>query len=413
MAPPQNEFRVGWKVLLSSMLGVMCGASPVPFNTIGFFMGPLNAEFGWSFGQIGFGVLIFGVTASLLAPVYGWMADKYGVRPVALWSLFGFGVAFGAFAFTPGNIWGFYGLWLLLGLVSIGSTPVTWSRAINLWFFKRRGLALGLTLVGTSIAAVILPKLTVTLIGEFGWRGAYIGVAMMPLVIALPIGIALFREPHPDERPGAIIAGGDMHLTGVTLDEALRDRRFWIIFISIALIAFAYGGSHIHLPQILKGHGFEPEQIALIAGSLGAAIFAGRIIAGYLLDRFWAPLVTLPILSLPALSCYLLAGNDLSVPMAYLAVALLGFAAGAEVDLIAYLAGRYFGMANYGKIYGVLYMPFGMAAAASPAAYGYVRDIYGSYDPILGLALVLFIFGAVILLGLGKYPNFDADKDSG
>jgi len=84
----------------------------------------------------------------------------------------------------------------------------------------------------------------------------------------------------------------------------------------------------------------------------------------------------------------------------------LGFAAGAETDLVAYLAGRYFGMAHYGKIYGMLYMPFGMASAVSPAVYGAVRDATGNYDPILHVALFLFIAGAVLLLLLGRYPDF-------
>jgi len=84
------EFRLGWKVLLAAMLGVAFGASPIPFNTIGFFMGPLNAEFGWSRAEIAAGVTIFGIVASLLAPVFGSLADRYGVRPVALWSLAAF-----------------------------------------------------------------------------------------------------------------------------------------------------------------------------------------------------------------------------------------------------------------------------------------------------------------------------------
>lgn len=83
---------------------------------------------------------------------------------------------------------------------------------------------------------------------------------------------------------------------------------------------------------------------------------------------------------------------------------LLGFAAGAEADLIAYLTGRYFGMANYGKIYGMLYMPFGLFSAASPVVYAQVFDRTGSFDPMLQVAIGLFIVGGALLLTLGKYP---------
>jgi MFS family permease len=84
---------------------------------------------------------------------------------------------------------------------------------------------------------------------------------------------------------------------------------------------------------------------------------------------------------------------------------LLGFAAGAESDLIAYLTGRYFGMANYGKIYGMLYMPFGLFSAASPVIYAQVYDRTGSYDPILEVSIFMFVIGGALLLLLGRYPE--------
>jgi hypothetical protein len=91
--------------------------------------------------------------------------------------------------------------------------------------------------------------------------------------------------------------------------------------------------------------------------------------------------------------------------MAVTAGFLLGFAAGAESDLIAFLAGRYFGMANYGKIYGMLYMPFGLCSAVSPIIYARVRDVTGSYDAVLFLAMFAYIIGGGLLLLLGRYPD--------
>ena len=95
-----------------------------------------------------------------------------------------------------------------------------------------------------------------------------------------------------------------------------------------------------------------------------------------------------------------------------LAALLLGLAAGAESDLIAYLASRYFGMAHFGRIYGLLYLPFGLMSAVSPLIYGIVRDRTGTYDPALTIAVGLFILGALLLLGLGRYPdNFERRND--
>ena len=403
--PARSEFALGWRALLAAMVGVACGASPLPFNSIGFFLGPLNAEFGWSFRDLSLGITVFGCVAAFLAPVYGSLADRYGVRPVALLSLAAFGLVFASFALTPHSLGGYYALWLLVGLVGIGSTPVTWSRAVNLWFFRNRGLALGIMLVGTSLAAMVVPRLSVWFIGDFGWRAAFPLLALLPLLVALPIGIAWFREPRPEERPPALSDASGGTLLGLKLREALSGYRFWLIFVSILCVAFAYGGAHFHMAEILKLQGFSRPQAASLVGYLGLAILCGRVLTGFLLDRIWAPLVTLPLLSLPAISCWLLASDGLTWPLAVFACVLLGLASGAESDLIAFLAGRYFGMAHYGKVYGMLYMPFGIASAISPAAYGWVRDANGDYDAILYVAMALFVAGAVMLLGLGRYPD--------
>ena len=408
-----GEFTRGWRVLIASLLGTAFGASPLPYNTIGFFIEPLQREFGWTKAEVSFGVTVYGVLGALLAPLFGWLADRYGVRRVALGSLTAFGLVFASFALIPGTLAWYYGLWTLIGLVGIGSTPITWSRAINLWFFRHRGLALGLTLVGTSISAMLLPTLTVQFVTHLGWRESFALLALLPLAVALPVGLAWFREPRVEERPAELVtaAGGGLVLAGRTLGEALREYRFYALWVSIVLISVAYGGALVHMPSMLGAQGFTPAQAASVMGVFGLSIFAGRIITGLLLDRFWAPLVTLPILCLPAVSCYLLATDHALTPsMAVLAAFLLGFSSGAETDLIAYLAGRYFGMANYGQIYGMLYMAFGMSTAVSATLYGWVRDSTGSYDAMLFAAAIMFVVGALLLLTLGRYPSFDSPE---
>jgi MFS family permease len=407
-AATSGEFSKGWTVLFAGVIGVMCGASPIPYNVIGFTAEPLKAEFGWSQTQVLVPITLFGVIASFLAPVFGWMADRYGVRPVALWSLAAFAFAFAAIALTPTanepeTLYIYYGFWVVVGLVGIGSTPVTWSRAINLWFFKHRGLALGILLMGTSIAAMVVPKFAVFVIETYGWRSMFAAVALFPAV-ALVVAFFLFREPRPEERPSAIESASG-RLTGVTLGSALTNYRFWVIWVSIGLIAAAFGGAFINMPTMLRLRGVEAQTAATVMGILGIGIFVGRLATGALLDRFWQGFVAFPLLCLPAISAWLLLGDSLAFPAAALAGFLLGFAAGAESDLIAYLTGRYFGMANYGKIYGMLYMPFGLFSAASPVIYAQVYDRTGSYDPILEISIFMFIAGGALLLLLGRYPT--------
>ncbi len=241
---------------MAGFLGTMCGASPLPFNVLGFLFAPLNAEFGWTKFQVSLGVTIYGVVAALLAPFFGWLADRYGVRRVGLWSLGAFVVTFSSLYFTRNSLMVFYGFWFLVGLVGIGSTPVTWSRAISMWFVKNRGLALGMMLIGTSVAAFIVPHIAVWSIENFGWREMFPIVALLPLLVALPFGLLFFREPRPDERP-ATLTTADGTVAGMSFGEALKTRQFWLLWTSILLIAVAYGGAHIHMPAIVGDHGLD------------------------------------------------------------------------------------------------------------------------------------------------------------
>lgn len=404
MQEQQSEFRLGWKVLLAGFLGTMCGASPIPFNVIGFLFKPLEADFGWNVQQVSVGITIFGIIASLLAPVFGWLADRYGVRKVAILSLAGFIITFSALYFTPPTLSGFYLLWLLVGLVGIGSTPVTWSRGLSLWFVRQRGLALGIMLLGTSAAALIVPRLAVWSSDSYGWRAIFPVVSLLPLLIALPATLAFFREPQTEERPAALSTSTG-ELAGMTFRGAVRTRQFWLLWLSIFLIALAYGGAHIHLPAIVADHGIDRGAAAGIMGIVGIGLLCGRVGVGYMLDKIWGPAVAFPVLCLPAIAAFLLTGTSSDMTIISIAAFFLGFAAGAESDLIAFLAARYFGMAHFGRIYGMLYMPYGLMSAISPVVYGTVRVNTGSYDQMLMAASVMFVVGGAMLFALGRYPD--------
>ncbi len=398
-----SEFRLGWKPLAAATLGVACGASPIPFNVLPIVIGPINADLGWSFLEISAAVTIYGIIGALLAPVIGTLVDKHGVKPVALTALGLFGLSFAAMYLVPRYLPAFYILWALIGIVGIGSTPVSWSRAISMWFHANRGLALGILLLGTSLAALVVPQLSNYVLQLAGWRSVFPVVALLPLLVALPIALLFFREPKPDEMPEQAMGEGGL-LKGLTRSEALKSYRFYVLFASICLVALAYGGVHIHMVQIVVLKGFNPTFAATVISVVAIGIFLGRIIVGVMFDRFWAPGIAFPVLCLPVISCMLLISGTSSEALILMAGFFLGFAAGAESDVVAFMAARYFGMVEYGRIYGLLYMPFGIFSSISPLLYGYVRDQTGSYDLMLQVSMVLFAIGGVILLTLGRYP---------
>lgn len=141
------------------------------------------------------------------------------------------------------------------------------------------------------------------------------------------------------------------------------------------------------------------------ASLLGFAIIAGRLGIGVLVDRFYAPAVAFGILAIAAGACFLLmlAGGNLA--LALVAVVLIGLAAGAEVDLVAYLASRYFGLRAYGEIYGWQLGFFALGAGLGPMGVGRLYDATGSYNVGLIACAVGFGVGAILIGVLGRYPE--------
>ncbi|MEM7500687.1 MAG: MFS transporter [Pseudomonadota bacterium] len=405
------EFRAGWPTLLAAVFGIGCGASPVPYNMVGHLTGPLQAEFGWGRGQIMLAVTVFGAVVMLLAPWFGALIDRKGVRKVGVAALIGFSLSWMATTLTTSNIFVYYAIWIVAGVLGGASIPISWTRAVNAWFVTNRGLALAIALLGTGFAGIALNLSAPWMIENFGWRGAVIGSALPALVLAAPIAL-LFLRDAPD--PGTIkadTAQATQHQHGATLKEASSKPTFWIMFAAFAMVALAFGGLFVNFVPMLMDAGFEGAAAGAIASTIGVSLLAGRLIAGALLDRFWAPYVAAPLFIAPAIACMVVAGGVITPSVATMTAVLIGFAAGVESDLIAYLAARYYGIKNYARIYGVLYMAFGFASAISPPLYGWSYDIFGSYRIALMCGAALFVVSAVILFFMERYPAERAESD--
>ncbi len=409
-----GEFKLGWPVVLSAMLGIGLGLSPLPFYTIGILAPELAREFGWGFAEILGGLPIMTFAVLLASPLVGLLADRIGVRTVALWSLLLFGLAFAGFAASNGNITLFYVTWGIMALVGAGTLPVTWTRAVNNRFEVHKGLALGLSLVGTGLFGFACKPYTAWLVEEFGWRIAYLGVAALPLLIALPIAFIFFHDVGGKTVTAAERRVADAERKAVTpgksFGEALRDWRFWILAVAFVPISFAVGGPIPNIENILRSNGFEAGNIVTLASLIGLSVIGGRLLGGWLIDRFWAPAVAFVLLSAPAVACWLLAQGTTDPVIAGLSIVLIGFAAGVEYDLMAFMVARYFGLKSYGGIYGALYGFFALGAGIGPVIFGQYFDRTGSYETILLYSAIGLVAGAALLLLMGKYRNFGPDR---
>ena len=407
----QGEIAQRWPLILATCIGIVSSSFVLPYYTIGALLTPVTEEFGWTRAQFQAAILFSSGLGALTAPVIGWLNDRYGPRRVALPSIVGLSLGFLFASQLDGELWMLFAAYGFMALLGAGTIPVTWTRAIATSFFQRRGLALGLALTGTGLCASVAPHYTVWLTGEFGWRGAYVGLALVPLLLAFPVLFFLFRPLSEHSVEATSEDNRALQATGVTLGEAVRGYRFWILLLSILFAYQGFSGIGPNLIPSMTDEGFSREQAATVQSVFGLSIILGRVVVGYLVDRFWAPGVASICLAVPAVGAFLLHGEQ-SLELAILASFMIGFAAGAELDLMAFLAARYFGLAHYAKIYSVLYATLAVCSGTAPMVFAYAYDLTGSYDIGYGIAIALFLASAIMVLLLGRYPESKTTEPS-
>jgi MFS transporter, OFA family, oxalate/formate antiporter len=405
-----SELKRGWRILVAASLGVACGAAQIPLNSLGAIVPAIQAEFGWGRGDIQWAFLYFTLAGALTFPLGGILMDRYGARPVALVATLLFGISWATIAFTPHNLFSFYLLWALMGVVSAGSTPVSWTRSVNGWFEERRGLALAITLTVSAIFGVVVLVALNPIIQNYGWRMVFIITALLPLFLALPIALLWFHEP-PAEIAQQTGSGRGKDVPGLTIKQAFANYRLWVLLLAIVFVSLSAIGIIANVRALLKDDGYSAETAGYVAATIALSVALGRMVTGWLIDKFWAPAVVFPMLLMPALACVIFALDSIPIPLAFIAAALIGLAAGAESDVMAYLTVRYFGMRHYGVLFGLKFAVFAIAAGFAPGLFGSVYDHFNSYDHALYGAAILFIIAAFLMLTLGKYPaSFEDGK---
>jgi len=425
-AGPLAEFRRGWPIVVAAAVGLACGLGALPIYSLGALAKPMVVDLGWSRAEVQ-GIYTWMTVGNLVAaPALGWWLDRHGVRAVTLWSTLAMAIGFVVLGLATQSLASAYAIAFVMAAVGVATTPITWTRAIVSWFDAGRGQALGFALAGTGVSAALVPSYTVWLIERFGWRGAYVGLGVLTLALALPLAAWLLHEP-PDaaarrarHRAAAVAnatAAARAAATPGPRDVADRapgraapkpvflDFRFWLLCATFVLVGGSIAGIVAHLVPMLSDRGVSAASAAQVAGLSGIAVIIGRIGTGYLLDKFWAPGVAFIVLSLPVVSCLLLASGAGGIPGAVVAVVIAGLAAGAEFDLMSFLVSRYFGAGRYGVVYSNLYAAFKIAAGVAAPLYGRAFDVAGSYSGILYVAAGAILVGSGLVLLLGPYPR--------
>ena len=401
-----SELRSNWRLLLAATIGTGVGFPSVAYYTIGIFAPELAKTFGWSFASIFGGLTVIAGTLLIGSPIAGLLVDRYGGRGVATASLIGLGISYISLAASTGSLVQYYITWLFIGVSGVGATFVPFTKAVNLAFRKQRGLALGVTLAGTGLFILICKPWANWLLMRFGWRSAVVGIGLLPAVI----GASAVWWGLPGKRVGLPPSHSSTHPTleapGLTLKDAARMRAFWLMIAILILISFASAAPFPNMENILHSVHVGTQAVIELTAWVGAMMIFGRLLGGWIMDRFRAPLVGAVFLLGAGGGSWLMARPAVTDAEAYAAISLLGMAAGLEGGLISFLSARYFGVRHYGAIYGLMLGIFAVGAAAGPGVFGYAYDRLGSYMLILKICAYLFGLAATLLLLMGPYPAY-------
>jgi MFS family permease len=399
----------GWLIVLVSAVGLFLGA-PLAVFSFSVFFKPLVVDFHASRASVSLAFSLFNLVGALLIPCTGMVIDRFGAKRVILAFTLLYGVVLCSALWVGASLWQLYLFFIILGTVmASGPAPVPYGVVISHWFNRHRGLALALSMMGIGIGSVVVPILAQRLISMFGWRSAFAIFGGAVLLMPLPV-IAALLQNDPAQR--GLRPDGDgqnqpsplppQQKQGLSWRDIWHSPTFWVLICIFSLTGASVHGAVLHLSAILTDGGATAERAAMATSLVGAAVIAGRLGSGFLLDRFFAPRVAILFYSSTAVGiamlCMGIHGN-----LALVASFLAGLGMGAEVECMGYMMSRYFGLTAFGTAYGFTFGAFMVSGSAGVLLMGAGYDRFHSYTVPLAGFIVAMVLALILLARLGEY----------
>ncbi len=258
----------GWYITIACCIGLACGLTSVLTGTFSIFLGPLVAEFGWQPSDLFVALMLATVTVTVASPFIGVLIDRFGAKRMILAGFILEGIVLASFAVQDASLGTLYARYILMTLLGLGTTHVSFARVISLWFDRQRGLALGIALAGLGVGGMIWPLLSQWAIDAYGWRTAYLIVTAVVTTLGfLAIAIIVRDTPAamgllPDGAPAAGAGGAATkpgQPGGFTLAQTLRQTGFWMMILAFFLVGF---GTVSLGRQYAPGYDFQYDAMA-------------------------------------------------------------------------------------------------------------------------------------------------------
>lgn len=390
--------RTATRLAIAATTGNLVCITAAISATFGTFLVPISQDFGWPRAAVS-GVLgLIAILSALSYPLIGRAMDRFGARPIILTGNALLALSIALLSLTNGNIWLFYFQFGIVGLAGAMCASPMIAKVVSNWFDERRGLMLGVTAgVGNGVGATVVPIVAGVLLPLLGWRGTYVAIGAIVLVVGAPI-LWLWLRDSPDVERNRVDKTVSL-AEGMTPAEAARTPRFWLLLIAVASGAGAMTAVFTHVVPMMMDRGFGLGEATGIVVTFALVTAAWQVVTGGLLDAVRSPLLIVPMYVAAMLGLGLLQFGHGGMTMTAAGV-LLGVGMGAEYAALSYFCSRYFGLRHFGSINGILYAAVILAQGLTPALMDMSYDRTGSYDQAATALIATLAAGMVLLFFL-------------
>ncbi|HTW78086.1 MAG TPA: MFS transporter [Terracidiphilus sp.] len=400
----------GWWIVAAAFLNLFVSVGVIYYGFPVFYPSFVSA-LGFSRAQVAQGFLLgflgIGVPFGILAGV---LIDKIGARPVILSGVGFIGAPLVLMSFMT-RLWQYEVLCMVEVLGYTFAGPIANQVLIAQWFHFRRGRAMGYAYLGLGFGGVVSPPLVNYLIHAFGWRHALGATGIAILALLLPVELWITRSTPaemglaPDGAdPICEQAPRSRSRESIGVVAALRTVDFWLILLGSSLVIGAVNAVIQHFILFLKDQGYSTTTAASLLSTLLAVSLIGRVLVGYLSDRFQRKnIMTL---------FYFLLG--VTIPLLFLArqpiaawafAGAFGFSMGADYMLIPLVTADCFGIGSLGKLLAIIIMGYSLGQWIAPWAAGKLFDTYGSYGPAWKMFATAAVLGSIAIYRVSTKPE--------
>lgn len=405
----------GWVIVavMAATGAVSMGMGSLNF---GLFIKPMGDELGIGRAAFGWAQTARMGASSATSPLIGLLLDRFGSRVMLPVAAVATGGALIGLAYIT-SAWHLVVLFIVMGLVGMsGPGALVTTVPVLKWFVRNRGKAVAFVGLGIPIGALIFIPLSQVLINEIGWRGAWIVLAIIGLLVIIPLGaIFIRRQPEdlgmepdggdpPDERGfgGASLRSAADEVSW-TVRQATRTTTMWRLVIAFSMVQMATGTVALHRIPAFMDRGMDPTLISFATAF--DAVAAGLSTFGFGMLVRWVPARFLGAIGFSMLAmASVLTIYAVNLPIMFLSMWIFGIGIGGMMFLNNFIWADYFGRGSVGGIRGLV-NPINLVVGGigAPAA-GYVRDWTGSYDPAWWVGVGL-MGGAAVLTLLTTAPR--------